>query len=195
MERQVKEPPAEAPEPLATVITQEEFDALKRRMEAADRNFSQAQAKIKEYEEAGLSDAEKAKSEAEELRTVNEQMSQQLTEQAVKLAVLMGAKHITWHDPADALAFILREDDIQSLEIKDGEVDAKLVKAVADRIAKAKPYLVKSSDSNASDQNGGGNNGQQQKQPSGGGMGGDRKDSDGQSDQQKLRQKYPALRR
>jgi hypothetical protein len=177
-----------------TPVTPEELEAIMNRLKAADKRAADFEAKVKEHERAGQTEVEKAKADLAEKDVVIETMSRQLRDQAVQLAAMTSANHITWHDPSDALAFIMKDEQVAALEIRDGQVNAAIVKAAADRVAKAKPYLVKSG---VEDDKGKGNNGQQQNNgnATGGSMNGDRKDGDGQADADKMRQKYPALRR
>jgi hypothetical protein len=173
------------------VYSAEEVAEIRRRMEAADRTAAENARKLKEFEDKGKTELERAQSEAAEKDQVIVDLSKQLRDQAVQLAAMTGASHITWHDPADALAFIMKDPDVAALEIKDGQVNSAVVKSAADRVAKAKPYLVKTAEDKTDDGKGKGKD----DQPSGSGMNGDRKDGDGQADADKMRAKYPALRR
>lgn len=173
--------------PSESTVSRAEFEALQERMKAADRNKSAVEAKLKEYQDKDKSELEKAQEEA---RTATETVAKKdsvIKTQAVKLAFVTAASHITWHDPADALEFAMK--DLADLEVnEDGTVDAKLVKAAADKLAKDKPYLVKGTTS----QSGGGSGGN--------GASGQRVGGSGNSDKDKLERekltgKYPALRR
>lgn len=172
--------------PKGDLITREEFDKVFARMQAADRAKTEAEKKVKEYENANKSELEREKARADEAEAKLVAATAAVRSQAVRLAFLTSSAGVTWHDPEDALAFAMRDESLKDLEVsEDGTVDKAVVKKVVDGLVKSKPYLVKKAD----------------------GVGGDDKDSgpsghhpDGNKDKksldkQKLMEKYPALRR
>lgn len=169
-------------------VSKEEYDRLMARMQAADRNKSEVERKLKEFEDKDKSELERA---TEEARTATETVKAKdavIKAQAVKLAFMTSASHITWHDPADALEFAMKE--LSDLEVsEDGSVDSKAVKAAADKLAKDKPYLVKGNTSQSGSGSGGTNGASGASV--GNGKGSDKKDLD----REKLIAQYPALRR
>lgn len=174
-------------------VSREEFDRLMARMQAADRNKSEVEKKLREYEDKDKSDLEKAQRDLKEVTETVATKDAVIKTQAVKLAFMTSAAHITWHDPADALEFAMKE--LSDLEVKeDGTVDAKAVKAAADKLAKDKPYLVKANTSGGSGGGtGGGSNGGNG--ASGASVGGGGKNDGKGADKDRLIGKYPALRR
>lgn len=168
-------------------VSRAEYDQLVERMKAADRNKSAVETKLKEYEDKDKDELTKATEKAQTLEQTVQQKDATIKAQAVKLAFMTAASHITWHDPADALEFAMK--DLRDLEVaEDGTVDAKAVKAAADKLAKDKSYLVKGNTSQGGGSSGSGASGQRV----GAGSGSSDKDK---LERDKLASKYPALRR
>lgn len=146
--------------------TAEEYEALHRRMQAADRRASGAEQKVKDFEKAGQTELEKAQSDAQENLTRAEAAEKALQDERIANAFL-ASNDVTWHDNADALS-MLRSNYMDGVEIgEDGKV--KGMKAAISKMAKEKKYLVNSgtaASTSATDQMNGkrkGNNGEQEK--------------------------------
>lgn len=111
----------------------------------ATTTLAEVQARLKEIEDKDKSESEKAKSEAEVALKAKEAADTKLAEaQAtndklqVQIAFLANSKYV-WHDAGVALQLVAGFGEI---EVKDGDVKG-LEKAI-DKMAKDKPFLVKS---------------------------------------------------
>lgn len=168
-------------------VSRTEYEQLRSRMQAADRNRSAVEAKLKEYEDRDKSELDKANETVSTLTETGKAKDTIIKRQAVQLAFMSVASNITWHNPADALEFAMK--DLSDLEVaEDGTVDSKAVKAAADKLAKDKPYLVKANTS----QSGSGGNGASGTASVGRSSGSSDKEG---LERDKLVGKYPALRR
>ena len=146
--------------------TAEEYEALHRRMQAADRRASGAEQKVQEYEKAGQTEIEKAQAEAKENEDRAVKAEQALQSERIANAFL-ASNDVTWHDPQDALD-MLRSRYMDGVEIgEDGKVVG--IKAAITKMAKEKKDLVNSgsgASTSATDQMNGkrkGDNGEQEK--------------------------------
>lgn len=164
------------------VVTRAEFDAVFRRMQAADKAKADAETKLREKEKAELSELERAKSDVEDLKKQNTDLLEQINTTALENAFFKDNKH-TWHDPSDALRLL----DMEGVEVKDGEV--KGLAPAIEKLAKNKPHLLKSE----SDDKGDGGSGGNSSGASGSANNGKRKGDPGpKSDMSK---RFPALKR
>jgi hypothetical protein len=123
-------------------VSRTEFEDLKRRMQAADKNrtdaekrATDAEAKLKEIERKDQSELEKTKSDLEESQKQIATLSEKLDQQALQNAFLTHNKH-TWVNPTDALRLLDRE----GVEVKDGNVTG--LDVAIEKLAKDKPYLL-----------------------------------------------------
>lgn len=153
-------------------VTREEFDAVMRRMQAADRRASAAEAQVKEFKQKDLSELEKKTGQVEELETTLSQRDERIQELQMELAFFKSNK-VEWHDPALAR----KEIDMSLVSVEDDGTVKGMDKALK-KLAEDKPFLVKTGDG--------------KKQASGGSFNGDRKKP--ASDSKILAGKYPALR-
>jgi hypothetical protein len=120
-----------------STYTAEEFEALRRRMQAADRKASAAESKLAELDKAKLGEKERAERERDEARQASEALADKLRDQSRKIAFLSSNKY-TWHDPESALLLV----DMSDVEIDDdGKVTG--MEAAIERLAKSKPFLLK----------------------------------------------------
>lgn len=113
----------------------------------AEKELEELRAFKKAKDEEGMSDADKAKKNAEELSAREQAQAAELGQLKRERAFLV-ANDITWHDREDALKAI----DWDEVEVSDdGKVDTKSLKAELKRLAKAKPWLVKKSETSDDD--------------------------------------------
>lgn len=167
-------------------VSKEDYKALLKRMQAADRRAAEAEKKIKDAEDAEKGDLEKATGRVAELEKEVETLSGTLRSLRLQNAFLTANKH-TWHDPDTALTLAQNqgyvEDDIVD---DDGQVDKKRLAKALDRLAAEKPYLVKPADDKKD----------QPDSPSGEPAGG-RSDNakDDAAAKEKLRRRFPVLNR
>lgn len=177
-------------------ITREEYEALHKRMTAADQRASKAEQDLRALTDKEKSELEKAQRDLQETAAERDQLRETVKTQAVRLAFLTSASDITWHDPEDALAMAMR--DLKDIEVaEDGTVDRNRVKAAAQSLAKSKPYLVKSQDGAGSGEGSAANEG---KNGAGTGKSGDDMNGSGKAnkellDREAMAKKFPALRR
>lgn len=113
--------------------------------EAADKTAAlEAElAKIKEAEmndiEKATAAAEKAASEKAEALTRAEAAEAALRQTTIQTAVTLAAVEANFQDPADALSMISQDELLD----EEGDISDKAVKSSLAKLAKAKPYLLK----------------------------------------------------
>lgn len=134
--------------------------------------------KLKEFEDKDKSELERTSGERDELKTKLDQEVSTNRELRLTNAFLM-TNTVTWHDPAMALRSLNTTDVVT----KDGDIDEKALKTAIEKLAKEKPFLVKS------DGGDGQHNG-----PTGAPVGSGARGVK-QKDRAALEQKYPALRK
>lgn len=121
--------------------TPEEYEALHRRMQAADRRASDLQSKVKEFEDKDKTELQKAEGERDSERDRANAAEEALRGERIANAFL-ASNTVTWHDPSDALA-MLRSRYMDGVEIDDkGQVTG--IKKAIEKMAKEKKYLVNS---------------------------------------------------
>lgn len=165
-------------------VTQEAFDKLFQRMQAADRRATAAETKVKEAERAKMDDLQRAQDELKEATDKLQELEGDLKTERLHNAFL-ASNTITWHDPEMAMTHVNLEGVLKD----DGTVDSAQLKKQIQALAKEKPFLVKSED--------GGGSGKKVGQTGAGvgtDLGGD-KDKNGAASRETLMRKYPALRR
>lgn len=165
----------------------EDVDAVKARMQAADRRASKAEARVKELEEAQLTADQKKDKELSELRTFKEEAPKVIANLEAKVAFL-SINDVSWNDPDIALGQLKLSEVID----EDGQIDKAALKKAVEKLAKEKPFLVKTSTGGDS---GGGAGGGSGAGASGGGVGSGGKSSknNGVLSDEELRRRYPAL--
>lgn len=164
-------------------VSRAEFQALFKRMQAADRAKTAAEAKIREHERAGQNELQKAQTDLEEANKKLHDLQEEVKTQRLQNAFL-AANTVTWHDPEMAMSKI----DLSLVLQDDGTVDNRALKTAITNLAKEKPFLVKKDG-----EDGGGKNGS-----TGTGVGSDlggSKNTKGKEARELLEKKYPALRR
>jgi hypothetical protein len=164
-------------------VSPDEYEKLKKRMQAADRRASQAEAKAKQYEDRDKDALEVASERIKELEAAVKAKEEVLRKQGLENA-FHASNTITWHNPSLAL----KELDLDGVQDEEtGEIDRTALKRNIEKLAKAQPYLVKTD----ADSNGG-----KPKGKSGSNPGGSPQGNNGGKDADRalLEKKYPALR-
>jgi hypothetical protein len=168
-------------------VSPEEFEALKRRMQAADRRASAAEAKVKDYEKKDQSELEQAQSAAEEAKGEVETLQSENQELKAQVAFLQQDKH-KFINPKAALR--LAKDYFADHADDDGNVD---MDAVLKQVAKDYPELLVKEDK---DEDGDGDKGGKGTgQSASGSPNNGKRQQKGGVDKAALRKKYSALRR
>jgi len=129
------------------VVTQAEFDALKRQLQAADQNRTRAEAEAKALKDAQLSAEEKTKQDLAEAQKALAQREADLRNAMIQNAFVTDNTY-TWHDPKAALKLA----DLSGVTIDGDKVNGlkEALKAVAD----AFPFMVKPKDDTGSEGSG-----------------------------------------
>lgn len=166
-------------------VTQEQFDALKRQLQAADQKRTTAEAELKKLTDAQLSEQEKTKRDLEEAQKERQRLESELKLQRIQNAFLSDNTY-DWHDPRAALKLA----DLSGVEIKDdGSVNGlkDALKAVAD----ANGWMLKPKETGGDDGKGTGTG-----KPAGGatGVAGTAGNNASGKDRASLEQRFPALR-
>lgn len=161
----------------------EDAEAYKRRMQAADRRASAAEAELQKYKDKEKSAEEKANDKVKESETNLAEANKTIKTLRLQNAFLV-ADDQSWHDPETALDLAESKGYLVDVVEDDGTINKKLLAAALKKLATDKPFLVKKK----SDEGSGGSG------ASGGDVGGGR-GSGGKIDEATLRRKYPALNR
>lgn len=124
----------------------EEYDAIKRRMQAADRRATAAENEAKSFKDKDKTELQKASDRVAELETAVSDKDVVIKKLRLHNAFL-SANTYTWHDPE----LVMSQVQLDAVEVNDdGEPTAQSVKKELDRIAKARPYLVKTASTSPS---------------------------------------------
>jgi hypothetical protein len=126
-----------------SVVKKLRSEAAKYRVQARE-----AQDKLSEKEKAEMSEAERAKVEAEEAKAEAENLRSELRRERFQSALMSEASNQKFTDPTDVIALISQEDITID---EDGTPNRKSLKAAIERIAKAKPYLLTTTNSGSGD--------------------------------------------
>jgi uncharacterized coiled-coil protein SlyX len=177
----------------AETVSKADFDQLMARMQAADRNKSEAEKRLKELEEKDMSEQEKVLKRVPEL----EQSVAELTEENKGLkakVAFLGLDGFSWNDPDIALSQV----DLGEVLKDDGvTIDKAKLKKAAEALAKDKPFLSKAVQDGAGGKGGAGNGsggtGGQGSSGSAAGSGSGGSGSSNAMSEEALRKKYPAL--
>lgn len=163
-------------------VSREEFEAIKRQLQAADQNRSRAEAEAKALKDAQLSAEEKTKQDLEEARKTLAQREQDLRNATIKNAFLTDNSY-QWHDPRAALKLA----DLSGVKVEGDKVEG--LKEALKAVAEAYPFMVKPKEENNSGSN---------EPPSGGATGvggqGTAATRAGSANQEDLKKRFPALR-
>lgn len=157
----------------------EEKEALKRRMQAADRRASELERRLKEFEDKDKTELEKASGQVQTLTAENEGLKKELQKARMQNAFLTSNDY-TWHDAEAALALA----DLSEVTDDEGNVDKGALKRALKKLAEGKPYLVKTQ---TGDGNGGKNG------SSGSSVGSGNKGDKKGLDEAELARRYPSL--
>ena len=161
---------------------QEEKDRHFNKRSEAEKALEAANKKLKDIEDAGKSEIEKAKSDLEEVTKAHDALTAENSSLRLELAFVTDNTY-KWQNPKAALKLA----DLSEVEFKDGKITG-LDKAL-EKLAKSDPYLLAEKDEGEGkgkdDNKGGSATGQQHNGGKGKGKG---------DDQQTLLKKYPALR-
>lgn len=138
-----------------------------------------AEAKVQEFEDKDKTELQRAQDEAAREKQRAETLAAQLKTSALETAFLQDATH-TWVDAEDALDLAMRRFGLADLEVVDGKVDKKAVKAIAKKLGEEKKHLVAGESSKGGKSGGSFNNGDGK--------------PNGAASEKALVTKYPALR-
>lgn len=120
-------------------VSKADLDKALERMKAADKRASELQDKLKEIERKEKTELENAQSDLEDAKKQLEVVGQELADLRLENAFLTNNKY-TWHDPSDAMRLM----DTEGVRVEEGKVIG-LADAI-EKLAKAKPHLLKSED-------------------------------------------------
>lgn len=164
-------------------VSKADFDALAARMAAADRRAAAAEKKIKDADDAALSEADKVKQQNAELQAEIAKERERNQQQALENAVLLDQTY-SWYNNANVLRLIDRD-----LITFDDKGQPQGVKAALDKLAKSDAHLLKPKEGTSGDDGKDGKPGGTTGVPSGG-----RGTTGAPSDAERWRKKFPAMR-
>jgi hypothetical protein len=163
--------------PPPVTVTLEEYETIKRRMEAADSEKGKLAKQLREIEDKDKSEVEKLKRDFEEAKAELEKTKAEAL--AAKLSSeILKFPGFVWHDPEAVLRLV----DMETISV-DETGAVKGVKDALTKLAKDKPYLLKGKQDKKNE--GAGTNGASGHNP---GAGGDTEDKN--KVRAKLAQKY-----
>ena len=131
-----------------------QLETLTRRLLAADKSKGDMERRLREFEDQGKSELDRATTQVQELTEKLERVTAEATRAKLEREILKYPGY-TWHDPEVALALI----DLTGVEFDE---ETGKVRGVADalkKLAVSKPFLLK-----GKNLDGGGQGGQQQQQ-------------------------------
>lgn len=131
------DPPKEEQKPPEN-FSREYVEGLRKEAAENRRKAATAEAKLKEQDDAKLSETERLQKERDEARTKAEQIEARARQRVIRSEVRVVASELGFADPSDAHRFL--DDDAIELD-DDGE--PKNVKALLEKLAKDKSYLLK----------------------------------------------------
>lgn len=118
-------------------VSRTEFQRLFKRMQAADRAKGEAERKLREKEQAEMSELDRLKAQLEEKSTEAASASDRLKAMIIENAFHRDNK-VSWHDVGDAISAL----DLSGVEIdEDGKVSG--MAAAIKELIKRKPHFVK----------------------------------------------------
>ncbi len=121
----------------------EQLEKTNARMKAADKRADAAEAKIKEAERAELDEVTRLKADLEDRDKKIEELTGANAGLRLNTAFITANK-VTWHDSDTALALAQSGGYMEGVMDDEGEINKKALGSALDRLAKEKPYLVKS---------------------------------------------------
>lgn len=124
-------------------VSRAEFDALTKRLSAADKKRDEAEKLLKKIEDGKKDELTKATERVEELEKQQVASNKELADLRLQNAFLSATTGVTWHDPGDALALAERKGYLDGVVDESGKVDSKVLAAKLKEMAKASPHLVK----------------------------------------------------
>lgn len=141
-------------------VSKAEYDALMRRMKAADQRASKAEASQKDRERKEKTDLENAQSDLQTSEAKIVELQSELTALRLNNAFL-AANTITWHNSDAALKLAQSDGYMEDVVDDDGVVDKGKLKSALQKLAKDHQYLVKkvSDDGGSSGDSAGGRSG------------------------------------
>lgn len=124
------------------MYTPEEYEALQRRMQAADRTATTVQNKLAEIENASKDELTRTKDALAKAAAENARLKE--ANKSVLLKADFGLAGVQWHNPSTAYVTLLNEYP-DAVHVDD---DGKVVgmKTAVEKLAKEHPYLVKTTE-------------------------------------------------
>ena len=134
------------PPAAAQTLTQADVDRIVKERLAREKakyadydTLKQAAAKLKELEDAQLSEADKTKKQVAELQATLAQEKAKARESAIRAAVITEASKLGFNDPNDAYKLL----DLAALNVaEDGKIEG--VAEAVKKLAEERKYLIKS---------------------------------------------------
>lgn len=168
--------------PPPAMVSQAEYDALRRQLSAADQKRATAEADLKQIRDKDLPALEKATRDLAEAEKARDEALSALKQTRLENAFVTDNKY-KWKNPRTALKLA----DLSKVEVDDDGTVRNLTAAL-DALAKAEPYLLE--DTNSDGDGDGDNNGK----GSTGAPGSGGRQTDTKADAKKFAARIPALR-
>lgn len=137
-----------------TAALLQQIETLTRRMQAADKAKGDYERKLREYEDQGKNELQKAQEQVQELTNKLEQATQAATRARLEREILKHPGYI-WHDP-DVVLTLVDMDQIQ-IDEETGKVTG--VNDALKKLAASKPFLLKGKNPDGGGQGGSGQTG------------------------------------
>lgn len=124
-----------------SAVTREEFEALRKRMQAADRAKSEAQKKLDELQNKDKSELDQTKARLQTLEAENAKLREGLTDARLENA-FANVEGIKWKRPGAALKLARADGFLEDVLNEDGDVDERAMARKVKEFAKQHDYMV-----------------------------------------------------
>lgn len=121
--------------------TDDRLKRMEKRMKAADKRASDAEARLRKIDDSKKDDLTKAQDRVTEVEEENTTLKETVNGLRLQIAFL-SANDVTWHKPSTALRLAQSEGYLEDVVDDDGNVDEKAMKKALSAFAKENEYLV-----------------------------------------------------
>lgn len=122
-------------------ITKADLLRMEKRMKAADKRASEAEARLRKIDDSKKDDLTKAQDRVTEVEEENTTLKDAVSSLRLEVAFL-STNDQTWHKPGVALRLAQSEGYLEDVMDDDGKVDAKAMKKALANLARDHEYLV-----------------------------------------------------
>lgn len=122
-------------------VTKADLERMEKRMKAADKRASEAEAALRKIDDSKKDDLTKAQDRVTEVEEENGTLKDTVSGLRLEVAFLKSNDQ-SWHKPGTALRLAQSEGYLEDVVDDDGKVDEKAMKKALSNLAKDHEYLV-----------------------------------------------------